>query len=193
MIEAYPLHYPINHQRTPAGERKDAQFKTSFARARDTTLYNLRLLRAEEVIISSNIPLRRDGLPYAAGEKNLQDPGIAVYFFLNGEQKVICCDAFLSIADNMQAVAKSLEALRGLQRWRCSNILTQALAGFKALPDANTFWKTFDLDHKPETIEELKKAYRVKVALVHPDIPGGNRDQYELLNAAYQTALKTFE
>jgi len=192
-MEAYPLHYPINHARTPEAALKPAQFATTFARARNTALYNLRLLQAEEVIISSNIPQRADGLPFPAGDKSLLDPGIAVYFTLYGEKRVVCCDAFLSVADNMQAISKSLEALRGLQRWRCSNILKLALAGFKAFPEAGTFWKTFDLEEKPATMEELKKAYRIKVAIVHPGIPGGSREQYELLNAAYQTALKMFE
>jgi hypothetical protein len=81
--EAYPLRWPDGWPRTPAHARKsDSLFEgKNFTpgRVRDLLLDELRLLKATNVIISSNVPLRPDGLPYAQSGR-LDDPGIAVYF-----------------------------------------------------------------------------------------------------------------
>jgi hypothetical protein len=52
------------------------------AQARDVLLNELRLASGKDVVVSSNVPLRSDGLPYAQSGR-LEDPGIAAYFKYN--------------------------------------------------------------------------------------------------------------
>jgi hypothetical protein len=59
-------------------------------RARDGLLHEVCLLGATNVVISTNVPTRGDGLPYS-DERRLDDPGVAVYFTFNKEQVVMCC------------------------------------------------------------------------------------------------------
>lgn len=78
-ISAYPLTWATIYPRTLQQKREAARFEVSFSAARDDLLNELRLLDAFAVIISSNVPLRRDGLPYATF-KEPDDPAVAVYF-----------------------------------------------------------------------------------------------------------------
>lgn len=75
--ERYPLYWPPGQPRQR--NRQAAVFKVEFARSRDELLHSLKLLGGRGVIISTNIPLRLDGLPYA-GVAEPADPGVAVYF-----------------------------------------------------------------------------------------------------------------
>lgn len=75
----YPLAWPVGQPRTPESRRENAAFKVDFRRARDETIHSLNLLGARNVILSSNVPLRHDGLPYA-NVAEPRDPGVAVYF-----------------------------------------------------------------------------------------------------------------
>jgi len=78
MIEAYPLSWPIDYPRTKHYSKSRYRDNTTFGRSRDRLIRELKLLKADKIIISSNIPLKRDGLPYATFR--IEDPGIAVYF-----------------------------------------------------------------------------------------------------------------
>jgi len=88
MATAYPLYWPANRPRTV--HRHASKFKVgkmSFARVRDELLNELKLMRAAKVILSSNIPLRHDGLPLA-GQPRVRDPGVAVYFHYKQREAV---------------------------------------------------------------------------------------------------------
>ncbi len=39
------------------------------------------------------------------------------------------------MGDNIQAIRKTIEAMRGLERWGVSDMLQRTFSGFKALPD----------------------------------------------------------
>ncbi|WP_026736194.1 hypothetical protein [Fischerella sp. PCC 9605] len=79
---AYPLKWPVSTPHTPESRRSEARFEVNFTVARDQLLNELRLLGAKNAIISSNVQLRQDGLPYA-NFREPKDPGVAVYFSLN--------------------------------------------------------------------------------------------------------------
>ena len=53
-----------------------SQFQVSFAKARDELLVELKRLNATNIVISSNVETRQDGLPYARS-KEPDDPGVA--------------------------------------------------------------------------------------------------------------------
>jgi hypothetical protein len=144
MREPFPLQWPDGWKRTPADERRRSNFgyrstgQVSFSGARQHLLDELARLGAANVVITSDLPTRHDGLPYANGRA--EDPGIAVWFaFPNTvsgrvEERVFACDKWRSHAENMQAIAKSIEAMRGLDRWGAGDVVARAFAGFNALP-----------------------------------------------------------
>src|SRR5438045_3368924 len=87
--EAFPLFWPDGRPR--AARRERSAFKVAgFGRVRDELLNELKLLRASRVIISTNVPLRRDGLPLA-GQPQPKDPGVAVYFTRGGRKLCFAC------------------------------------------------------------------------------------------------------
>lgn len=198
-IEAYPLQWPVGYKRTSAHLKKHAAFQTSFANARDGAIRELQMMGAKSIIISSNVPLKRDGLPYAVPYGNSKsitdDAGIAVYFDYNEETSVLCCDAFHSLDDNMQAINKTIEALRGIDRWQVSEMLNRAFTGFKALPETTVreedIWTILGLNERPESTIIIHQAYKQRAKKVHPDA-GGSGEEFQRLQDAYKMALKFF-
>lgn len=109
--EAYPLAWPAGWPR--ARRKSSAAFNLSFAKGRDELMRELRLMGARYPVLSSNVPLRRDGLPYAA-QREPDDPGVAVYFMWQGKQMTFACDRWDKVKDNVRAIGKTIEALRGV-------------------------------------------------------------------------------
>lgn len=142
-----------------------------------------------DVIISSNIELRRDGLPYS-GRKPAGSPGVAVYFQFEGEQQVFACDCWDLAEDNMRAIGKTIEALRGIQRWGSTEMMRRAFGGFKALPPGYTDWRHmfgFDPDELVSATA-LKRRYHERARLAHPDLHGGDNGELTRLNLAHAAA-----
>jgi len=104
---AYPLHWPSGRPRVASWKRKRSRFKVRFAQARDEVIRELRLLGAKYVVISTNIPTRLDGLPYA-NFRAPEDPAVAVYFDYQKEAHVFACDKWDKVEDNLHAIGKSI-------------------------------------------------------------------------------------
>jgi hypothetical protein len=129
-ISVFPLTWPVGWTRTET--KKRSAFRTTFGKARDELFRELKLLGVNDwnVILSSNIPVRRDGLPYS-GQANPDDPGIAVYFRYKEKPMVLfACDTYINAVDNLWAITKSIEALRGIKRWGASDMLERSFTGF---------------------------------------------------------------
>lgn len=192
MIEAYPLQWPPAWPRTKRPE--SARFDTSFGIARNRLLDELRLLGATDVIISSNIELRRDGLPYS-NQRQPDDPAIAVYFKLNGENQCVPCDKWTRTEDNLQAIRKTIEALRGLERWGAKEMVNAAFRGFKALPEsiimsehtARAWWEVLEVSQTANP-DVIRAAYKAQLHYKHPD-KGGNQWKFEELQKAFKEAM----
>jgi len=191
MIEAYPLQWPAHWQRT---ERpRQSQFKVTQVQAQRGIMRELTLLGARDIVLSTNIELRRDGMPYS-GRKSPEDKGVAVYFTLNGEQQCIPCDKWSSIAENMRAIEKTVEALRGLERWGAKEMVNAAFRGFKALPEKtivtpyqSKLWYEV-LEVAPTASREvIKAAYRQQLLKTHPD-QGGDVAAFNEVQKAYKEA-----
>ncbi len=135
MIKAYPLQWPVGYPRT-TNPVTNYNFETyTFAAARKSLVKELERLKATQVIISTNIPIRADGGYHANYDKRkIDDKAVAVYFILDGEQRVLCCDAWDNWEDNMHAITKTIDALRGLSRWKVSEIMRRTFSGLKELP-----------------------------------------------------------
>lgn len=187
MIEAFPLQWPAGYPRTKYPEI-NRMFEALFGRERDEIVSQLRKMGATDIIISTNIPIKGNGLPYATYSK-IDDHGVAVYFKLDKEASVLCCDKWSKIEWNMRAIVKTIDAMRGLDRWGVSEILKRVFTGFKALPEeTNGAWWVILGVAKDATPAQIKKAYYAKAHDTHPD-KGGDADEFAKVNRAYQEAI----
>lgn len=193
MIEAFPLDWPLGFQRTDRAKRKHSNFKQTPGAAQDFLHNEVRRIGGKRLIVSTNIPVRKDGMMYVDYiTKRQEDPGVAIYFEMDGDQVSMCCDQYEKVLDNLYALGKSVEALRGIDRWGCSEFIKRAFSGFKALPEsgsaAGTFWDILDL--QPTRDEDLiKQMYRAQSKKHHPDA-GGDPDKFDSLTKAYDQALQ---
>jgi hypothetical protein len=149
--EAYPLCWPGGWPRTsPYNRESDRRFGdkrlngrgSTGGRARDQLLNELRLIGAKNAVVSSNVPLRKDGIAYAESGR-LDDPGIAVYFTFNKKQMVMARDNFVSVAGNLRSLALVIEAMRQMERHGGKYMMERAFTGFIAItpPDWKKPWR----------------------------------------------------
>lgn len=193
-IDSFPLCWPPGWRR--AGARKSSKFKASFAPSRDQLFRELKLLGCPNynVILSSNIPLRKDGIPYA-GQANPQDPGFAVYFSLNNKPMVFACDQYKTATDNLWAIAKSIEALRGIKRWGASDMMERSFTGFAALPPSTDpkpkfkWWKVLNFNGPIVSKEQIQERWKSLATIHHPD-RGGDPSMMAEINAARDEGLR---
>ena len=186
---AYPLRWPPGKPRTPSGQREVAKFKLRLSAARDDLLEELRRLGARYVVLSSNLRVRRDGLPLAK-QRQPEDPAVAVYFNLDADQFVFACDVWTLVEDNVRAIGLTIGALRGIKRWGSSDLLKQAFSGFQQLPAAGVDWRSvLDLHHPGVGVDDARDAYRRLARAAHPD-HGGNPHEMMRLNEAMDAAKK---
>lgn len=193
-ITAYPLQWPNGWPRTKY--RKTSKFGThiQFSRARDELLNELKLMGVTnnvvniKVVLSSNVPLRQDGLPYS-GMANPQDPGVAVYFIYKGKNMVFACDTYLKVVDNLWAIRKTIEALRGMERWGASSMLERAFTGFEALPAPATWRDVLHIAPGVNSLTAIRESYKRMAMEHHPD-RGGTTEQMAKINRAWQEAEK---
>ena len=158
--------------------------------ARDNLLAELNRMGCDDwnLILSTNVALRRDGLP-CANQKEPEDPGVAIYFKINGEDKCFPCDRWDRVADNIHAIGLSIAALRGLDRWGAKHMVEAAFRGFKALPAGPQWWQTLGLPNDQANVDEIKRAFKRRAQSAHPD-QGGDHEQMITLQEAYETGLE---
>lgn len=186
-VEAFPLHWPDYRPRVR--NTYSSRFTTSLADARDGLFKELNLLNARNIIVSTNIALRRDGLPYASG-KAPQDTAVAVYFKYKNSDMCFACDQYNLVGDNIQAIRKTIEALRGIARWGTGDMMEQAFKGFEALPDhtQQSCWDILGVERDaPKGL--IKQAFRTLSKKHHPDM-GGAHEEFTKISAAYNEAMK---
>lgn len=202
--EKFPLEWPKDYPRTK--DQKGSRFRNnSFAKCRDYLFNQLRLMlpysERNTIVLSTNIPLRQDGIPYA-NYRQPDDKGVAVYFQYKGDSVVICCDKWDKIEDNMWACAQTIESLRAIERWGVSDFLKRSFTGFNALPPANSaakpkrdWWVVFKYASRPgrESCDwsGVKAQYRSLAKEKHPDA-GGSTEEFQELNTAFKEAEQYF-
>ena len=185
MTQAYPLQWPAGWPR--ARGRKTAPFKVPPQQARREMLEELARLGAKDVIVSTDQPLNRDGSTSLV-RRYISDPGVAVYFKRKGRDVVLACDQYGEIHDNMRAIGKTAEAMRGIERWGASDMLDRAFTGFEALPAPEQWWQVLGVSERA-TPDEINAAYRRLAATAHPD-QGGTDAAMARLNAARDAGRK---
>ena len=186
MTQAYPLHWPAGWPRTK--RRHNSAFDTTFAKTRDALIHEIHMMGGRYPVLSTNIALRRDGLPYA-NQPEPEDCGVAVYFEWKGKQMVFACDRWNRTKDNVRAIEKTINAMRGIERWGASDMMERAFSAFEALPAPKSCWD--ELEIVPDSDKEtIISAYRYKAKRVHPD-HGGSESAMAALNAAKEQALQS--
>ena len=195
MERPYPLAWPQGWPRTPAVRRRSAQFSgrandgqvinLSVAKATQRLIGQLDALKATDEVLSTNVQLRLDGLP-RSDRSEPDNPGAAVYFRLGGKPTALACDRWNRTADNIAALAKHIEALRGMDRWGVGSV-EQAFTGYQALPAPEQWWQVLGV-HEGATAETINTAYRELATKAHPD-RGGSDAAMARLNTARDTGL----
>ena len=189
----FPLQWPIGRQRVQNPERSKFKPSSIYEEARDI-FRQVGLMGGREIIISSNMQYRNDGLPYT--RQNVNDTGVAVYFkSSNNEEQCIPCDNWITLEENMRAIAKTIEAMRGIERWGGKSLMNAAFSGFKALPSSTiitpppdrekrSWWVVLGVDQNADA-PSVKQAYRRAQATAHPDAGGSSYD-FQEVQVAYE-------
>jgi hypothetical protein len=208
--QRYPLSWPAGWKRTPASVRKRSQFRATethygsaggswksskyitVAVAIDRLAGELRRLGIDGIddfLLSSNMPVRLDGLP-RSGQAEPTDPGVAVYFRLHGQDRCLACDRWDRVADNIAAIAAHVSAIRAVDRYGVGT-LDQAFAGYAALPAPATpdeWWRVLGVAPTASP-DEVDAAFKARAREAHPDV-GGSHDEMARLSAARDAARK---
>ncbi len=192
-ITSSPLTWPEGWKR--ASTKKRSQFKSpSIAVAINLVTAELGRMGIKSfmIIISTNLRLKKySPEPYSV-QKEPVDNGVAVWFreYKDGStQQVIALDKYDRVADNIYAIGKTIEAMRGIKRWGGGEILDRAFTGFIALPKPDgSDWRKV-LDYYGNDLQEANSAYKSKRNKAHPD-KGGNKDDFYKINVAWIAAEK---
>lgn len=190
----HPLQWPAGYIRTGDDDRKRGRFgDINFTKLRTDLARELRLLGAEGAVVTSNIPLRNDGQPRAS-YRNPDDPGVSVYFTLKGQRMCMASDKFTTPEANLRAIKGTVEGMRMIQRYGCSDMLERAFSGFTALGDGTTWWQVMEFEAMPETFDEVKSTFRRLTLKYHNDVPGVTQaDKMVKLNQAREDAVEHFD
>lgn len=207
----YPLAWPGGWKRIPDSERRNGHFGkkeyqavslipgNGYYRKVDMTvsggvkrvLEALRMMGVEEgdAIISTNLKVRLDGLP-RSDQKMPDDPGVAVCWVKQGWQthKVMATDQYTTVADNLAAIAATLEAMRAIERHGGSQILDRAFIGFEALPEPKDWRAVLGFQGQTPSLELAKDRYKDLAKRRHPDCGGSNE-----LMAEFNRAMSNAE
>lgn len=210
MIPAYPLQWPVGWPRTAAGAAQHGKFGTkaqrpgqhwastvsiTVAQATQRVLDELARMGVgrDDVVISTNLALRLDGLP-RSGQGAPRDAGAAVYWQTrNGDRRAMAIDRYHKVEDNLAAIAATLDAMRAIERHGGAQILDRAFTGFTALPAPTLHrnWREVMIfGESTPTRDQLRRRYRELASTRHPDRPGGTDAAMSELNVALAEAEK---
>lgn len=193
-ITAYPLCWPEGRPRTKS-RKTSAPYKVTFQQAYSDARESLRIFRAFGVIVSTDVPLRRDGQPYADG--NPVDPGVAIYFTRGQQQYAMECDLYDRVHWNMRAIGIALDGMRAIERSGAQHIIDRAVSGFAQLPSGaggpvkRPWREVLNLEGLVgpsfAVLAAIEASYKALAGTRHPDA-GGSHDAMAELNAAREEA-----
>lgn len=201
----YPLCWPANWKRTTS--RADAQFgkvraalpgsyggkaRLSLTESIDRIADELQRMGIKEefVVVSTNIPLNLSGTP-RGDRSEPSDPGAAIYWTHKGKSQCMAIDRYRRVADNLAAIAATLEALRAIERHGGGSILDRAFLGFAALPAATgrPWREVLEFGLSTPTEAMVEERFRALSRSRHPDT-GGSHEKMAELNGARAAAIQ---
>jgi hypothetical protein len=154
----------------------------------------VRRLGGSGLIVSTNVKLRVDGLPYS-GQSQPKDCGAAIYFSLKGKAVAFSCDKYDRVECNLYAIGLTIEATRGIERWGAAT-QEQSFRGFMALPERASGPDPYELLalRLDCTEEQLKDAYRIAAKKWHPDVPTtGSYAKWQQVQDAYNLVAQNLK
>jgi hypothetical protein len=217
-IQAYPLQWPAGWKRTPTHQRERAQFNKkvpqyrndpqtgrtvhAYNRKQELSMFDAtnRVLdelgrmgmTREDIVISTNVELRLDGLP-KSNRRAPDDPGVAVYWRKGKQSRCIAVDLYDRVEDNLAAIAATLDALRAIERHGGATILDRAFQGFTALPAPSSWWQELGLSGPDATREQVEEAHRRLIMKHHPDRAGGDDEKAARINRARDQGFEAIQ
>lgn len=146
----------------------------------------LERLGSRKVILSTNVRLRIDGLPYF-GQSQPTDTGVAVYFELKSKATSLACDKWNRVEDNMWAIKCKIANIRADSRWGVGSI-DQAFRGYMALPGigesvASEWHRVLGVAINA-SFDQVRDAYRILAFKHHPD-RGGDVELFHRVQAEW--------
>lgn len=122
------------------------------------------------------------------------DPAAALWWNdrRSGDIRVLACDKYTKLADNIHAILLTLNAMRALERWGAYTAEQAAEGARLALPppaEDRIDWQTILGAKRDWPIEAVEAMWKNKVAHSHPD-RGGDPAKMAELNAAMDAARK---
>jgi hypothetical protein len=191
--EAYPLAWPIGWPRHKGAQDSDSRFKGPtfrWDRVYHGLVAELTRIGARNVVVSTNQPVRRDGLPYAQ-ERIIRDVGVAVYFARGDKALVMAQDRFYTVIGNMRSLAMAVEGLRQMERHGGAVMMERAFSGFTAIagPTPSRHWSDVLEVRRDVSREIIEANFRRLARDRHPDNGGSDAAMSEL-NVARDQALK---
>lgn len=145
-------------------------------------IHQIELMGGYNLVVSTNLRRRQDGGIFAVDlRRGVEDPGVAVYFQRGDTRVCFCCDRYHHPWENMRAIGKTIEAMRGIERWGSAEMLDRAFTGFEALPPPKHWSEILDV---PATASkaDINAAWRRKVK-------GATEAELYELNAAKDAAF----
>lgn len=180
---AYPLAWPDGWPRTESLRRQRWPNQVTLGAALKELESEMRMLGVKNIVLSSNCSL---------GMENATDPGVVAYGFYDTQQIAVPCDRWNTVAANVRAIAKTINAMRGMERWGAKHMIKAMFQGFTAIRGPGPKpWREV-LGIKPEAVvtREMIRQRRNDLAKNHhPDISGDN-DHMAEINAAADRALQ---
>jgi hypothetical protein len=181
---SYPLSWPQGWKRhTKHGNPNFSRRSVEVAVTEILRQFKLMGVRDYQLIISTNLQLRQDGYP-KSNQPNPSDPGVAVYFKLNGQDRVMATNKWYRVEDNLWAIAKHVDAMRAQARWGVGDI-SQAFAGYTALMSGaeKKDWRTVFGASSSTPVSVITDTFRDLARRAHPD-NGGSHERMAEINQA---------
>lgn len=200
--------WPQDVDPTPAQDREPDRWDATFNSAIRDLGEEIRRLETEDIIVQAEVPsdqIRLDGWPYANAA--WEGPAVIVSFETpDGAWHTYPSDSFRNPAQNIKAVAMTLNRLRLLEDYGCAK-RGQQYRGWQALPPGEGAEPAGDdrpvgfttvaeaaryiaeygdrnRTHVLEIPDVLQAAYRIAAKRLHPDRNGGDGHPFQRLQAA---------
>ncbi len=173
----YPLQWPKGWPRE--GCKDKGLFKTTLAASLNALRTEVTRLGGTDLVLSSNCTLGLD---------NPKDSGVVAYFMLEKKQVAIPCDRWQRVEHNVKAIALTVEAMRGMNRWGAKHMIRAMFQGFAALPapsrESTAWWDVLEV--KSDSPADVITANYKRLAKVHHPDTGGTAEKMAKINAAYE-------
>jgi hypothetical protein len=181
---AHPLQWPKNWPKTEV--KQDSRFRQTLSAALTKLKRECHLLGGKELVLSSN---------YTLGTEHPKESGVVAYFNLDQKPIAIPCDRWRAVEDNVYAIAMTIEAMRGMERWGAKHMITAMFSGFKALPQKASGIPPHEIlgleANRQYTEAEITSAYKRKAMTEHPDKPTGSNEKWAALREAHDLMQQT--